>query len=152
MQKAIKRTDGWWDEWFIGLAKYVSTASKDPSTKVGAVLVTPERRIVSVGFNGLPRSIDDTYERLYVREIKYSLIVHAERNAIEFATRPLGGCVLYTWPFMPCSECSKLVIQNAISKVVAPVATPEIEERWGNDLRLSRKLLSDNNVSLVLVG
>ncbi|NCA14162.1 MAG: hypothetical protein EBS89_08535, partial [Proteobacteria bacterium] len=76
-----------WDRWFLGLAHYVSTASKDPSTKVGAVIVDAERRVVSVGYNGLPRGVEDSEERLHNREVKYKMIIHAERNAILFAQR-----------------------------------------------------------------
>jgi dCMP deaminase len=64
----LKRGEGWWDVWFLGLAKYVSTASKDPGTKTGAVIVDDKRRIVSVGYNGLPRNVEDSPDRLENRE------------------------------------------------------------------------------------
>ena len=87
-----------WNKWFLGLAEYVSTASKDPSTKVGAVIVDDERRVVSLGYNGLPRGVDDTEERLNNRDLKYRIIVHAERNSLLFARGSVKGCTIYTYP------------------------------------------------------
>ena len=76
-----------WDQRFLELAKQISTWSKDPSTQVGCVVVGPDREIRSTGFNGLPRGIEDTSERLNNREIKYPMICHAEENAIMHAAR-----------------------------------------------------------------
>ena len=67
-----------WQRRFFDLARLVATWSKDPSSQVGAVIVDDKKRIVSVGFNGLPMGVEDTDERLNVRELKYELIVHAE--------------------------------------------------------------------------
>ena len=82
-----------WDKRFLDLAKHIATWSKDPSTQVGCVVVGPDREIRSTGFNGLPRGIEDTDERLNNREIKYPMICHAEENAIMHAART---CLLYT--------------------------------------------------------
>ena len=106
-----------WDEWFLGLARYISTASKDPSTKVGAVVVDQDRRIVSAGYNGLPRGVEDTEDRLANREVKYKLILHAERNALLFAKQSLKGCCIYVWPMMPCGACASMIIQTGITRV-----------------------------------
>ena len=76
-----------WDKRFLKLAKHISEWSKDPSTKVGCVVVGPDRELRSTGFNGLPRGIEDNEERLNNREIKYPLICHAEENAIMHAAR-----------------------------------------------------------------
>ena len=89
MAKAIEMTSNW-DLRFIGLAQHISTWSKDPSTKVGCVVVGEDREIRSTGFNGFPRGINDDEERLTDREKKYPLICHAEENAII--------CLLYTSP------------------------------------------------------
>jgi len=76
-----------WDVRFLELAKQIASWSKDPSTQVGCVVVGPDREIRSTGFNGLPRGIEDTEERLNNREMKYPLICHAEENAIMHAAR-----------------------------------------------------------------
>lgn len=137
-----------WDAWFLGLARYVATASKDPSTKVGAVLVDDARRVVSLGFNGLPRGVFDMPERLTDRDLKYKMIVHAERNAIIFAGRPVTGCTLYTVPFMPCAQCAGMIIQSGIRRVI----TPEVKnERWEADFALTRQMFHEAGVQLVLV-
>ncbi|WLB77042.1 deoxycytidylate deaminase [Bradyrhizobium elkanii] len=80
-----------WDRYFLKVAQAVSTASKDPSTKVGAVIVRPDRTMASFGYNGFPRGIADTDERLNNREVKYDLVVHGEINAILTAREPLHG-------------------------------------------------------------
>ena len=89
-----------WDERFMKLAEHVASWSKDPSTKVGAVIVDEQHRIVSLGSNGFPKGIaDDT--RLDDRAKKYEIVVHAEINAILFANKPVGNCTLYVYPLPP---------------------------------------------------
>jgi dCMP deaminase len=141
------REQQWWDNWFLDLAIYVSTASKDPSTKCGAVIVDPSRRLVSVGYNGLAKGVKDTDERLNNRELKYKIIVHAERNAIIFAQRNLSGNTLYTWPFMPCATCAAMVIQAGITRVVAPRSN---NPRWIDDFKLSQEMFAEASVDVVL--
>lgn len=137
-----------WDFWLLGLAKYISTASKDPSTKVGAVIVDDDRRIVSLGYNGLPRGVNDSEERLTNRDLKYKLIVHAERNALLFARGSIKGCTIYTYPMMPCAVCASMVIQSGITKVVAPVSD---NPRWQEDFALSKQLFSEAGVQVDLI-
>jgi dCMP deaminase len=91
VQQALCRSQDWWDAYFIGIAREVSTASKDPSTKVGAVIVRPDWTVAAMGYNGFPRGIADTPERLNDRETKYALVTHAEVNAILTAREPLHG-------------------------------------------------------------
>jgi dCMP deaminase len=136
-----------WDTRFIDLAEHVSRWSKDPSTKVGAV-IADEIRVVSLGFNGLPVGMVDTYERLHDRELKYQLIVHAERNALLFSTESLKGCTIYTWPFMPCSVCAGMIIQSGISRVVAPVSS---SERWADNFKLSFEMFLESGVRIDLI-
>jgi dCMP deaminase len=120
-----------WDEYFLKIAAVAASKSKDPSTQVGAVIVRPDRTIVSVGYNGFPRGIADTPERLNDRPTKYSLVVHAEMNAILSARESLYGYTLYTVPFMPCDRCFVHVIQTCIKRVVFLQATDEQNVRWG---------------------
>lgn len=109
-----------WDLRFLDLAAYWGDrCSKDPSTKVGAVIVDEQQRLVSLGFNGFPRGVDDSPDRYLDRPKKYTMVVHAEANAILTAGRQLQGCTLYS-SLLTCNECAKLVIQSGISRVVAP--------------------------------
>lgn len=137
-----------WDNWLLGLSEYISTASKDPSTKVGAVIVDADRRVVSVGYNGLPRGVEDSNERLNNRDIKYKMIIHAERNAILFAQKSLKDCTLYVYPMMPCASCASMVIQSGIKRVVAPISD---NPRWQQDIELSMQLFNEANVEVCFV-
>ena len=138
-----------WDKRFLKLAKHISEWSKDPSTKVGCVVVGPDRELRSTGFNGLPRGIEDNEERLNNREIKYPLICHAEENAIMHAARigiSLKGCTAYvTWP--PCTRCARSLIQAGVSTIVYP-ENIEIPERWMDDFNLSLNMLKEAKISL----
>jgi dCMP deaminase len=141
-----------WDRRFLRLADHISGWSKDPSTRVGCVVVGPDREIRSTGFNGFPRGIADTEERLATRELKYSLICHAEENAIMHAARigvSLRGCSAYvTWP--PCTRCARSLVQAGISRVVYPAGL-SIPERWRDDFELSGGLLREAQIEIHVV-
>jgi len=109
-----------WIKRFLGLAQQVATWSKDPSTKTGAVIISPNNMIVSLGYNGFPQGVKDDPAEYAKREIKYEKIIHAEVNAILAAQRPLDDHVLFCYPLMPCSRCATLVIQSGIRTVVFP--------------------------------
>ena len=138
-----------WDLRFIGLAQHISTWSKDPSTKVGCVVVGEDREIRSTGFNGFPRGINDDEERLTDREKKYPLICHAEENAIMHAARigvSLKDSTAYvTWP--PCSRCARSLIQAGIREIVYP-ETGKIPERWIKDFTISDSMLNEAGVAV----
>ncbi|MBQ59765.1 MAG: hypothetical protein CMA66_04360 [Euryarchaeota archaeon] len=138
-----------WDLRFIGLAQHISTWSKDPSTKVGCVVVGEDREIRSTGFNGFPRGINDDDERLMDREKKYPLICHAEENAIMHAARigvSLKDSTAYvTWP--PCSRCARSLIQAGIREIVYP-ETGKIPERWIEDFTISDSMLNEAGVAV----
>lgn len=131
----------------MDLATHISEWSKDPSTKVGCVVVGPDREIRSTGFNGFPRGILDSDDRLTDRELKYPLICHAEENAIMHAARiglALKGCTAYvTWP--PCTRCARSLIQAGISEIVIPSGL-EIPDRWKTDFETSMGLLREAEV------
>ncbi|MBS73857.1 MAG: hypothetical protein CMA91_07405 [Euryarchaeota archaeon] len=133
-----------WDLRFIELAKHISGWSKDPSTKVGCVVVGEDREIRSTGFNGFPRGIDDNPERLANRETKYPLICHAEENAIMHAARigvSLKGSTAYvTWP--PCSRCARSLIQAGVKEVVYSLEV-EVPDRWQEDFKISTEMMQE---------
>ncbi len=136
-----------WDARFIELARHISGWSKDPSTKVGCVVVGEDREIRSTGFNGFPRGIEDDSTRLDDRDQKIPLICHAEENAIMHAARigvSLKGCVAYvTWP--PCTRCSRSLIQAGIVEVVYPEDI-EIPDRWKADFELSGSMMEEAGI------
>jgi dCMP deaminase len=144
----MSRGKEWWDIWFVNMAKYVSTASKDPSTQTGAVITDLKRRVVSVGYNGLAQGVEDSPERLNNREIKYKIIVHCERNALLFANRSVEDCTLYTWPFMSCATCCSMVIQAGIKRCVAPFSD---NERWVAEFELSKQMFKEADVEVELL-
>lgn len=117
-----------WDSRFLALAALVSTWSKDTSTKVAAILVDSKKRVVSVGFNGSPRGVEDAGER--ARKIMRT--VHAEANALHFANRDVEGCTIYvTHP--PCANCASHLIQRGIKRVVFHKGSDDFLERWGEN-------------------
>lgn len=138
-----------WDLRFLELAKLVAGWSKDPSTQTGAVFVGRENKIISVGYNGFPSGIADTEARLNDRETKYSMIVHCEMNALLSASQSVRGSTLYTWPFMSCDRCCVHMIQAGVTRVVAPKAAPDKEERWGEAFVKTRALFKEAGIPLV---
>ncbi|KAL3871396.1 hypothetical protein ACJMK2_039399 [Sinanodonta woodiana] len=114
-----------WDQYFMGVALISAQRSKDPKTQVGACIVNPKNRIVGVGYNGMPdidiKHNDDKFpwdKQTHYTKNKHLYVCHAEMNAI---VNKMGvdiqGCTLYTTKY-PCNECSKLIIQSGIKKVV----------------------------------
>ena len=111
-----------WDEYFMGIAVLSSMRSKDPNTQVGACIVSPDKKIIGVGYNGFPIGCSDD-ELPWDRngewiETKYPYVCHAELNAILNSSLPsLKGATLYVALF-PCNECAKAIIQVGIKKVI----------------------------------
>jgi dCMP deaminase len=103
----------------MDLAEFVSRWSKDPSTKVGAVIVADDNRILSLGFNGFARGVCDSNRRLEIRELKYDLILHAEENAIINARGNVAGATLFNTA-SPCSLCVSRAVQAGIKTMVIP--------------------------------
>ncbi len=137
-----------WDEYFMGLAHLSALRSKDPSTQVGACIVDENRKVVSIGYNGLPIGCSDD-EFPWTREggmleSKYAFVVHAELNAILNSTRSLRGCTLYVSLF-PCNECAKAIIQSGIRKVIYECDKYAAED----NVIASKKMLRAAGVELV---
>ena len=111
-----------WDEYFMGIAIFTSLRSKDPSSKVGAVIVNQKNHIVGTGYNGFVAGVNEQ-EFSWAREgawleTKYPYVVHAEANAIlNSTTSNLEGCRIYTTLF-PCNECAKQIAQKGIKEVI----------------------------------
>lgn len=136
-----------WHKRFIKLAAFISNWSKDPSTKVGAVIVDKYNRIVSTGYNGFPMNVKDTVKRYENKDIKYKIILHAEENAMSFCKDDLVDCTLYVSGLPPCAHCASLIIQHGIKKVIIP--KQEIPERWIESTTLSKEIFKEAGVELI---
>ena len=136
-----------WDRRFLELAELVATWSKDPGTKVGACIVDFQKRIVSVGFNGPPQGVDDTFVD---RDQKLRRTIHAEANALHFAHRNVTGCTMYiTHP--PCAPCAAHIIQRGIREVCFPTPNEEFLERWRVDMDEAMRMFMDAGVRVCWV-
>jgi len=139
-----------WSERFLNIAKEVSTWSIDPSTKIGAVIVNNDKRILVTGYNGFPRGIDDSEERLNVKEEKYKYVVHGEMNCIYNACingLSLNETTLYVSGLPVCSECAKGIIQVGIKTVVTQYDNTDINPKWATSNLLTQQLFSEANVA-----
>ena len=139
-----------WHKRFLELAELVSTWSKDPSSKVGAVIVDKYNRIVSTGYNGFPVGVNDSKDRLDNRDVKYKMILHAEENAIMFAKQNLEGCSLYVTNLPPCSHCAALIIQSGIKNVYT--LQKDIPDRWKESIALTKQMFSESGVNLTFIS
>jgi len=132
------------------LAEVVSTWSKDPSTKIGAVAIGSKGQVLAQGYNGFPRGIDDTDDRLNTREEKYKYIVHAEMNLIYNATFngiSLNNSIVYVHGLPACSECAKGLIQVGVKGIVMNKESIEnADERWHESFELTIQLLNEAGV------
>lgn len=140
-----------WDIRFLELAQLVSTWSKDPSTKTGAVIVRPNRTVVSVGFNGFPREMSDVPEWYADREEKYLRIIHCEVNALIYSPERVDGYTLYTYPFACCDRCVVQMLQAGITRFVFPEPTKDALLRWGKAFDKTKKYMKECAVAFLEV-
>lgn len=141
-----------WNRRFLEIARLWASFSKDPSTRVGCVVMDRDKNQLSSGFNSFPRSVEDLPERYADRSVKYRMICHAEANAVAAAARnghSLSGAILYTTSF-PCSQCAALIIQAGITEVVHS-PSPDYEQRWQEDVAISRLMFSEAGVSITRI-
>ncbi len=145
-----------WDIKCLKLCKELANIySKDPSTKVGASIYRPDRSLCSMGFNGFPKGIEDSDERLEYghlyqyygdNKFKQQVIIHAEANALLKAYESVKGYTMYVWPVIPCPHnCASLIINSGIKRVVAPNKT---RTNGGSDLSLTIELFEEAGVDL----
>jgi dCMP deaminase len=143
-----------WYQRYMDLSEQVSTWSKDPNTKVGAVIVGSKGQILTQGYNGFPRGIKDTPKRLNDRPTKLKLVVHAEMNAIFNATYngvSLDGATLFVYGLPICCECAKGIIQVGISKVVIDSKCIDKRLEWKESWEISAQLFKEAGVSVFKV-
>ncbi len=141
-----------WDQYFITMAYLVSMKSKDPSTRVGAIIVGRDNEIRSTGYNGFPRGVNDSLERYNDKDYKYYASNHAEENSILHCAR-IGvstiGCILYT-TWRPCSYCAKAIIQAGISTVVYHEEFPGNYQttNWKRSIEIATEILKEAKVDI----
>ena len=141
-----------WNARFMQMAQLISEWSKDNSTKVGCVIVSPEKAILSMGYNGFPRGVDDTPQYRQERPTKYEFVVHAEENALLNAgrngTRLSGGILYVTMP--PCTRCAGSIIQSGIKEVI--YLEPAEEKKipgWRDNLKYSFEMFKEAGVKVI---
>lgn len=142
-----------WSERYLNLAKEISTWSKDPSKKIGAVAVGSKGQVLSQGFNGFPRGIKDSDKRLNVREEKYRYVVHGEMNCIYNACHngvSLDGATLYVYGLPVCSECAKGVIQVGIKKVI--MQYEDAVPTWEESYKITEAMFKEAGVMAIRYG
>ena len=135
-----------WCQRFLDLAEHIGEWSYDPRTKLGAVIVDDRNRILSVGYNGFPRGVDDDSYRYENRELKHLYVAHAERNALDNSPHSVEGCTMYA-ALLPCNECAKSIIQRGITKVVS--YHPDREDTFNWDI--TKQMFHEAGVVLHLV-
>lgn len=138
-----------WDKKYIRLAREISSWSKDPSKQIGAVAIGEKGQVLAQGYNGFPRGIEDTDDRLNHRQTKYKYVVHAEMNCIYNATYngvSLNGSTMYIYGLPVCSECAKGLIQVGIKRVVSTPITDATPETWVESTKLTKEIFEEAGV------
>lgn len=136
-----------WDERFILLSESIADWSKDPSTRVGAVIVDGNRRIISTGYNGYPKGVDDT---IVNRDQKILRTIHAEANAILFARQSLEGSTIYV-NLPPCSSCAAKIVQVGIQRVVFREPPADFMLRWGESFEAALEMFHQTGMQIRIV-
>lgn len=147
-----------WNKFFFDLCDTIAKKSKDPSTKVGCVIVNSGNSIISTGYNGFPIGVDDKLIEVpsrYERPEKYSWTSHAEENAIAFAARngvSLNGATLYVNRMQPCTRCTRLIIQAGIKNVYVLQDVPdETAKRWKEDNDIANIMMKEAGVAMTII-
>ena len=144
-----------WDQYFMTIAYLIGMKSKDPSTRVGAVIVTASNEIISTGYNGLPRNINDKLVRYTDKSYKYLSLNHAEENAILHCAKNgilVKGCSMFT-PWIPCARCAKAIIQVGITRIIYDTNFPgnnikNQHNSWLQSINISLELLAEANIRI----
>lgn len=141
-----------WDKYFLELAGKVAEPSKDRSTKLGCVIVGESNEILSTGYNGFPRGVNDDIDERHDRPLKYKWTEHAERNAIYNAARSgirLKNSRIYV-PWFPCADCARAIIQSGITEVIC-YSDGLDAVRWKEDFEIAKTMFIETNTSVVLI-
>lgn len=143
-----------WNNRYLDMARLVGSWSKDPSSKIGAVAVGEYGQILSTGYNGFPRRLSDTAERLDNREVKYKYVVHAEMNIVYNASLngvSLKGSTVYVDGLPCCSDCAKGLIQAGVDRIVVRLADIRKSDVWRESWRLSHSMFTEAGVKVEIM-
>lgn len=138
------------DQIFAKIANDYASASKDRSTKVGALIIGPDDEPRSAGYNGFPRGINDDLDERHERPAKYLWTIHAERNAIDNAARAgiaTKGCKIYVPALFPCPQCAGSIINAGITEVIT--CEPDFDRpTYGDQFRVSVAMFAEAGVTV----
>jgi dCMP deaminase len=140
-----------WIGRLLKMAKDIAQWSKDDSTKVGAVITTLDGAPISWGFNGMPMGVDDRVVARHIRPDKYKWMAHAERNAMDLASKAdLSDCVMFV-TFSPCSSCAQSIIQRKIKTLVVDenFTADKMPKRWQEDMLVAQEMLLEAGVKIL---
>ena len=144
--KSVNRES--WDRFYVNEASRRARKSKDPSTSVGAIIVRPDHKEVSWGYNGFPRGVQDSPARYADREFKLQAVVHAELNAIITAREPTDGTTMYA-SLHPCAQCAAAIVQAGIKRLVCEeIDLDNAPERWRANMKIAQIILREGGVLL----
>jgi dCMP deaminase len=140
---------GEWNTRYLDLARTVSSWSKDPSKKIGAIAVGAKGQVLAQGYNGFPRGISHSSKRLKDRDLKYKYVVHAEMNLIYNASYngvSLDDSTVYVTGLPVCSECAKGLIQVGVRQVIMPIQE-DTPEKWKDSFEFTKELFEEAGVA-----
>ena len=138
-----------WDLRFLDLADHISLWSKDPTTQVGCVIANPDHRVIGLGFNGFPQGSDDAREKLMDREAKRLRTIHAEMNALHFATGSVEGATVYS-THHPCAACAANLIQHKPLEVIIPKSKiGELGVDWLRSLQEAKAMFDEHGIEVI---
>lgn len=139
-----------WEKYFVSLVKVNASKSKDPNTKVGAIIVNNDNKVISMGYNCMPLDHDQfPWDREAAKQIdtKYPYVIHAEINAILNASESTKGSSIYVSLF-PCSYCAKTLVQAGVKKIFY------IDDKYHNteDAEIARKIFKDLKIETIQIN
>jgi len=140
-----------WDDRFLSVARIAADWSKDPNAKVGAVIVDVRGQIAGVGYNGFPKLVEDSAERLQDQETKLEMVVHAEINAVLGAGTRARGSTIYVFGKPVCARCAGSLIQAGVTRVVGeePAAEKAGESKWAKSGRIACQMMKEADIKFV---
>ncbi len=144
-----------WYQWFESMAVFVSEKSKDKSTGVGCVIINDNNTVLSLGYNGFPRKINDDIEERHQRPAKYLWVCHAEINAICNAAREghslEGATLVMNFAPYPCADCVKAIIQSGIKTIVGykHKIFPSNSEHWLESIEIGKTMMMEAGIEVI---
>lgn len=146
-----------WHKYYFSMVDLVASKSKDLRTKVGCIIVGPDKDIRSTGYNGFPRGVNDNIQERLEAPAKYMWTEHAERNALYNALRSgtsVKDCYMFMRAF-PCADCSRGIIQSGIKYLVIAAETLDEQckywkDRWEESIKCSTSMLKEAGISILI--